>query len=68
MVLFFGLQVFQRVLRAYATKLLMKLPKGGMGIVAAATGMDGHIKVYIIQLTGFNLMTYVAFLLLLLVC
>ncbi|PWA98696.1 vps53-like protein [Artemisia annua] len=36
--------VFQRVLRAYATKLFMKLPKGGMGIVAAATGMDGHIK------------------------
>ncbi|KAK9058949.1 hypothetical protein SSX86_021566 [Deinandra increscens subsp. villosa] len=38
------LKVFQRVLRAYATKLLMKLPKSGMGIVAAATGMDGHIK------------------------
>ncbi|KAD4178083.1 hypothetical protein E3N88_26674 [Mikania micrantha] len=37
-------KVFQRVLRAYATKLLMKLPKGGMGIVAAATGIDGHIK------------------------
>ncbi|PWA92645.1 vps53-like protein [Artemisia annua] len=37
-------KVFQRVLRAYATKLFMKLPKGGMGIVAAATGMDGHIK------------------------
>ncbi|XP_071716607.1 vacuolar protein sorting-associated protein 53 A-like isoform X2 [Rutidosis leptorrhynchoides] len=37
-------KVFQRVLRAYATKLLMKLPKGGMGIVAAATGLDGHIK------------------------
>nr|XP_043630571.1 vacuolar protein sorting-associated protein 53 A-like [Erigeron canadensis] len=39
-----SMQVFQRVLRAYAAKLLMKLPKGGMGIVAAATGMDGHIK------------------------
>ncbi|KAL8195974.1 hypothetical protein R6Q57_024974, partial [Mikania cordata] len=39
-----SMQVFQRVLRAYATKLLMKLPKGGMGIVAAATGIDGHIK------------------------
>ncbi|XP_024986310.1 vacuolar protein sorting-associated protein 53 A-like [Cynara cardunculus var. scolymus] len=37
-------KVFQRVLRAYATKLFMKLPKGGTGIVAAATGMDGHIK------------------------
>lgn len=23
----------------------MKLPKGSMGIVAAATGMDGHFKV-----------------------
>ncbi|KAI3756849.1 hypothetical protein L1987_56672 [Smallanthus sonchifolius] len=34
-----SMQVFQRVLRAYATKLLMKLPKGGMGIVAAATGL-----------------------------
>ncbi|XP_076921561.1 vacuolar protein sorting-associated protein 53 A-like [Bidens hawaiensis] len=39
-------KVFQRVLRAYATKLLMKLPKGGMGIVATSTGMDGHIKTY----------------------
>ncbi|KAJ9556300.1 hypothetical protein OSB04_010914 [Centaurea solstitialis] len=29
--------VFQRVLRAYASKLFMKLPKGAMG-------MDGHIK------------------------
>ncbi|KAL8235754.1 hypothetical protein R6Q59_016835 [Mikania micrantha] len=37
-------KVFQRVLKAYATKLFMKLPKGGTGIVAAATGMDGHIK------------------------
>nr|KAJ0217366.1 hypothetical protein LSAT_V11C300154220 [Lactuca sativa] len=37
-------KVFKRVLRAYATKLFMKLPKGGLGIVAAATGMDGHIK------------------------
>ncbi|AAG27871.1 unknown protein [Arabidopsis thaliana] len=38
-------QVFQRVLKAYATKLFFKLPKGGTGIVAAATGMDGQIKV-----------------------
>ncbi|KVH91168.1 Vps53-like, N-terminal [Cynara cardunculus var. scolymus] len=30
-------KVFQRVLRAYASKLFMKLPKG-------ATGTDGHIK------------------------
>lgn len=37
-------KVFQRVLKAYATKLFMKLPKGGTGIVAAATGMDGQIK------------------------
>lgn len=38
-------QVFQRVLKAYATKLLARLPKGGSGFVAAATGMDGQIKV-----------------------
>ncbi|KAL4562787.1 hypothetical protein LXL04_026818 [Taraxacum kok-saghyz] len=37
-------KVFKRVLKAYATKLFMKLPKGGTGIVAAATGMDGQIK------------------------
>ncbi|KAK3017568.1 hypothetical protein RJ639_006635 [Escallonia herrerae] len=37
-------KVFQRVLKAYATKLFAKLPKGGVGIVAAATGMDGQIK------------------------
>ncbi|XP_021890938.1 vacuolar protein sorting-associated protein 53 A [Carica papaya] len=37
-------KVFQRVLKAYATRLFAKLPKGGMGIVAAATGMDGQIK------------------------
>lgn len=29
---------------AYATKLFVRLPKGGTGIVAAATGMDGQIK------------------------
>ncbi|CAA2970798.1 vacuolar sorting-associated 53 A [Olea europaea subsp. europaea] len=37
-------KVFQRFLKAYATKLFMRLPKGGTGIVAAATGMDGQIK------------------------
>ncbi|PIN07297.1 Late Golgi protein sorting complex, subunit Vps53 [Handroanthus impetiginosus] len=37
-------KVFQRILKAYATKLFARLPKGGMGIVAAATGMDGQIK------------------------
>ncbi|XP_022936047.1 vacuolar protein sorting-associated protein 53 A [Cucurbita maxima] len=37
-------KVFQRVLKAYATKLLARLPKGGSGFVAAATGMDGQIK------------------------
>ncbi|XWS62080.1 hypothetical protein CRYUN_Cryun07bG0180400 [Craigia yunnanensis] len=37
-------KVFQRVLKAYATKLFAGLPKGGTGIVAAATGMDGQIK------------------------
>lgn len=37
-------KVFQRILKAYATKLFARLPKGGSGIVAAATGMDGQIK------------------------
>ncbi|KAF1895195.1 hypothetical protein Lal_00043840 [Lupinus albus] len=37
-------KVFQRILKAYATKLLARIPKGGTGIVAAATGMDGQIK------------------------
>ncbi|KAL8161662.1 hypothetical protein V2J09_013151 [Rumex salicifolius] len=37
-------KVFQKILKAYATKLFAKLPKGGTGIVAAATGMDGQIK------------------------
>lgn len=41
----FAFQVFQRILKAYATKLFARLPKGGTGIVAAATGMDGQIKV-----------------------
>ncbi|XP_073107578.1 vacuolar protein sorting-associated protein 53 A [Elaeis guineensis] len=36
--------VFQRILKAYATKLFARLPKGGTGIVAAATGTDGQIK------------------------
>lgn len=39
------IQVFQRILKAYATKLYARLPKGGTGIVAAATGTDGQIKV-----------------------
>ncbi|OMP08173.1 hypothetical protein COLO4_06714 [Corchorus olitorius] len=39
-----SMQVFQRVLKAYAAKLFARLPKGGTGIVAAATGMDGQIK------------------------
>lgn len=38
--------MFQRILKAYATKLFGKLPKGGTGIVAAATGTDGQIKVF----------------------
>lgn len=38
--------MFQRILRAYATKLFARLPKGGTGIVAAATGTDGQIKVF----------------------
>uniref|UniRef100_A0A0E0CBT6 Uncharacterized protein n=1 Tax=Oryza meridionalis TaxID=40149 RepID=A0A0E0CBT6_9ORYZ len=37
-------QVFQRVLKAYASKLYARLPKGGTGIVAAATGTDGQIR------------------------
>ncbi|MQM15670.1 hypothetical protein Taro_048620 [Colocasia esculenta] len=37
-------KVFQRILRAYAAKLFARLPKGGTGIVAAATGTDGQIK------------------------
>ncbi|KAG8078798.1 hypothetical protein GUJ93_ZPchr0007g5926 [Zizania palustris] len=37
-------QVFQRVLKAYASKLYTRLPKGGTGIVAAATGTDGQIR------------------------
>uniref|UniRef100_A0A7C9ER58 Uncharacterized protein n=1 Tax=Opuntia streptacantha TaxID=393608 RepID=A0A7C9ER58_OPUST len=37
-------KVFQKILKAYATKLFARLPKGGTGIVAAATGMDGQIK------------------------
>ncbi|XP_028778013.1 vacuolar protein sorting-associated protein 53 A-like, partial [Neltuma alba] len=35
-------KVFSRILKAYATKLFTR-PKGGTGIVAAATGMDGQI-------------------------
>ncbi|XP_026383125.1 vacuolar protein sorting-associated protein 53 A-like [Papaver somniferum] len=37
-------KVFQRILRTYASKLFARLPKGGVGIVAAATGTDGQIK------------------------
>ncbi|XP_077219869.1 membrane trafficking VPS53 family protein isoform X2 [Tasmannia lanceolata] len=37
-------KVFQRILRAYATKLFARLPRGGTGLVAAATGTDGQIK------------------------
>ncbi|XP_065848860.1 vacuolar protein sorting-associated protein 53 A isoform X2 [Euphorbia lathyris] len=37
-------KVFERTLKAYVVKLKARLPKGGMGIVAAATGMDGQIK------------------------
>ncbi|KAL3820049.1 hypothetical protein ACJIZ3_005954 [Penstemon smallii] len=42
--LFDMFKVFQKILKAYATKLFARLPKGGTGIVAAATGMDGQIK------------------------
>ncbi|CAI0380712.1 unnamed protein product [Linum tenue] len=37
-------RVFEKILKAYASKLKARLPKGGVGIVAAATGMDGQIK------------------------
>ncbi|RLN23300.1 vacuolar protein sorting-associated protein 53 A [Panicum miliaceum] len=37
-------QVFQRILKVYAAKLYARLPKGGTGIVAAATGTDGQIR------------------------
>ncbi|CAN1159233.1 Vacuolar protein sorting-associated protein 53 A [Linum perenne] len=37
-------RVFEKILKAYAAKLKARLPKGGVGIVAAATGMDGQIK------------------------
>ncbi|GAB2282377.1 HIT domain protein [Dionaea muscipula] len=37
-------KVFEKILKAYATRLFNRLPKGGMGLVAAATGMDGQIK------------------------
>lgn len=36
--------VFQRILKAYAGKLSARLPKGGTGLVAAATGTDGQIR------------------------
>ncbi|XP_020587390.1 vacuolar protein sorting-associated protein 53 A [Phalaenopsis equestris] len=42
--LFSLFEVFRKILKAYATKLYAKLPKGGIGIVAAATGMDVQIK------------------------
>ncbi|KAM0937284.1 putative vacuolar protein sorting-associated protein [Dioscorea sansibarensis] len=37
-------EVFKRILRSYATKVYARLPRGGTGIVAAATGTDGQIK------------------------
>ncbi|XP_062229042.1 vacuolar protein sorting-associated protein 53 A-like isoform X2 [Phragmites australis] len=37
-------QVFQRILKSYAARLYARLPKGGTGIVAAATGTDGQIR------------------------
>ncbi|KAJ4847023.1 Vacuolar protein sorting-associated protein 53 [Turnera subulata] len=37
-------KVFEKILKAYVAKLKARLPKGGVGIVAAATGMDSHIK------------------------
>ncbi|EEF29853.1 vacuolar protein sorting-associated protein 53 A [Ricinus communis] len=37
-------KVFERILKAYVAKLKARLPKGGLGLVAAATGMDVQIK------------------------
>ncbi|TVU36117.1 hypothetical protein EJB05_18033, partial [Eragrostis curvula] len=39
-----SMQVFQKILKTYANKLYARLPKGGTGIVAAATGTDGQIR------------------------
>ncbi|KAJ7527685.1 hypothetical protein O6H91_16G066600 [Diphasiastrum complanatum] len=38
-------KVFQRVLKAYSGKLNARLPKVGTGIVAAATGTEGQLKI-----------------------
>ncbi|BBN20320.1 vacuolar protein sorting-associated protein 53 [Marchantia polymorpha subsp. ruderalis] len=38
-------KVFQRILKAYAGKLSARLPKGGTGLVASATGTEGQVKV-----------------------
>ncbi|KAG6550389.1 hypothetical protein Mapa_008352 [Marchantia paleacea] len=38
-------KVFQRILKAYAGKLSSRLPKGGTGLVASATGTEGQVKV-----------------------
>eukprot|EP00249_Psilotum_nudum_P021312 c28062_g1_i1 orf=249-2780(+) len=38
-------KVFQRILKAYSGKLSSRLPKGGTGLVAAATGTDGQVKI-----------------------
>ncbi|CAM0884210.1 unnamed protein product [Alopecurus aequalis] len=42
--LFKMFQVFQRILKAYATKLYARLPKAGTSIFAASTGTDGQIR------------------------
>ncbi|CAM6084244.1 unnamed protein product [Calypogeia fissa] len=38
-------KVFQRILNAYAGKLSARLPRGGTGLVASATGTEGQVKV-----------------------
>jgi hypothetical protein len=40
-----SLQTFQKVLRAYATKLGNRLPKTTGSLMAAATGTDWQVKV-----------------------
>ncbi|KAG6388213.1 hypothetical protein SASPL_153412 [Salvia splendens] len=47
-----SMQVFQRILKAYATKLFLRLPKGGTGLVAAATktsDKDERLICYIVN-------------------
>jgi hypothetical protein len=48
---FLSKQVFQRVLRAYAGKLVTRLPRGQPGLV---TGTEGQVKVLFISIPSYN--------------